>query len=124
MWYYIRFFKIYHNSNLGQVIFDDVIISLKLCIFMNKSYSIWPRTKSTYFQHDYAMQLAVLKHLYLNIFLFVLRASGLGLISSIRLDGRKDIQSVKSVSFTERKPLLLPFLTRITNGVKQTSHRL
>ena len=97
MWYYIRFFKIYHNSNLGQVIFDDVIISLKLCIFMNKSYSTWPRTKSTYFQHDYAMQLAVLKHLYLNIFLFVLRASGLGLISSIRLDNRKDIQSVKSV---------------------------
>ena len=34
--------------------------------------------------------------MYLKLYIFVLRASGLGLISSMRSDNRKDIQSVIS----------------------------
>ena len=77
-----------------------------------------------YFQYKYAIQLATLKHSYLNNFLsfqlfhadsrlqvFVLRTSGSGLISSMRLDGWNDIHSVKSTCsmlYLELKTSILP----------------
>ena len=80
------------------------------------------RTKCTYFQYTYAIQLAILKHSYLNIFfvfstipcwfkVFEPRASGWGLIFSLRLDGWKVMQSVKSACsmlYLELKTSILP----------------
>ena len=43
--------------------------------------------------------------MYLKLYIFVLRASGLGLISSMRSDNRKDIQSdiSKAITYLELK---------------------
>ena len=52
---------------------------------------------------------------------FLLRASGLGLKSSMRLDGRKDIQSVKSVwsiLHSELKAHIVPLLEGNDEGCK------
>ena len=54
---------------------------------------------------------------------FALRVSELGLISSMRLDGRKDIQSVKSawsVLHAELKARVLPLYRGIAKDVKRT----
>ena len=48
-----------------------------------------------------------------RIYVFALRASVLGLITSMRLDGRKDIQSLKSawsILYAELKAHVLPSL--------------
>ena len=53
---------------------------------------------------------------------FALRASALGLIFSVRLDGRKDIQPVKSTRSVFHAELETRVLTSlgITNDVKRT----
>lgn len=69
-----------------------------------------PRTKSSYFQYKYPLQLATLKLLHADerLKMFALNAPGLGVISSIRLDVRSTIQFVKpprSMVHFERKTL-------------------
>ena len=51
------------------------------------------------------------------------RYSGLGLISSVRLDGRKDIQSVKtawSIGVQSLKPVSYPLSRVMIKDVKRT----
>ena len=56
---------------------------------------------------------------------FQLRASGLGVIFSTRLDGSKEIQSVKStcsVLYSELKAYILPSLEVNNKGHKTNKH--
>ena len=54
------------------IIIIIIIIIFRYNIFKKvRLFSPLPRTESTYFQYKYAMQFAILKHLYLNIFWFI-----------------------------------------------------
>ena len=95
-----------------------------------------PRNKWTYFQYKHTIQLVMLKHVYLKFFFlfsstmlikdfiyFARRVSRLGLVLSMRLDGRSDIQSAKfawSVCIQSLNPHLPPLSRRIIKVLKQT----
>ena len=60
-----------------------------------------------------------------RLLVFALRASLLGMISAMRLDGKKDIKAVKSarsVLHTELKSCILPPLRGSNKGPKTNTH--
>ena len=95
---------------------------------------IVPKTRCAYFQYMYDIQLVIPKHSYLNYFLsfqlfhtdeglqsFALRGSRLGLVSSIILNGRDDMQSIKSaqsILYSEFKTCPLSPLEENNEGWK------
>ena len=128
-----EFFRVYmriKNHENYFSFFKDFLKCTSLLLFFNcyfMSFNL-PRIKYTYFQHKYVIQQKILKHLYLNIFLYfqLIHADWKIQVFSMRtLDGRKDIQSVKSpwsICIQSLKPASYPVSREMTKSVKRTRY--